>query len=262
MTTQVNDSRAQARTLRDEVPFAEAPDAEWNEPQGIGPRGTIILAVGRGESGRVYDRFGARIASDAYRVRTVADASADPEGARRRIAGLLADDSLPAPKVLLGSDAGAALVLELAAEGTPADAFIVAGLPTAGHDATSGGESAGDWQDELDARTACPNHRGVLARVARAGAIWEPLPAQLLTVVASAIRAPVLAIHGDADTLSQVDSALGIYRALPIHEIAVVSGGRHDILNDVTHRSVAATIVLFLERLRLGGDRAPIVESR
>ena len=37
-------------------------------------------------------------------------------------------------------------------------------------------------------------------------------------------------------------------------QTAVIAGGRHDILNDVTHRSVAATIVLFLERLRHGAD--------
>jgi hypothetical protein len=33
-----------------------------------------------------------------------------------------------------------------------------------------------------------------------------------------------------------------------------ITGGRHDVLNDVTHRTVAATIVLFLERLRLGAE--------
>ena len=47
-------------------------DREWNEPDGIGPRGTLILLVGRGENGDVYNRFGSRIAADAYRVRTVA----------------------------------------------------------------------------------------------------------------------------------------------------------------------------------------------
>ena len=29
-------------------------------------------------------------------------------------------------------------------------------------------------------------------------------------------------------------------------------GGRHDALNDLTHRTVAAAVVQFLERLRLG----------
>jgi hypothetical protein len=33
------------------------------------------------------------------------------------------------------------------------------------------------------------------------------------------------------------------------------------VLNDVTHRSVAATIVLFLERLKLGADLPVIVRD-
>jgi hypothetical protein len=36
--------------------------------------------------------------------------------------------------------------------------------------------------------------------------------------------------------------------------VTVIVGGRHDVLNDLSHRTVAATIVLFLERLRLGAD--------
>ena len=45
--------------------------AEWNEPDGIAPRGTLVVVGGRAESAAVYQRFGRRIASDAYRVRFV-----------------------------------------------------------------------------------------------------------------------------------------------------------------------------------------------
>ena len=41
-------------------------------------------------------------------------------------------------------------------------------------------------------------------------------------------------------------------------ELVSITGGRHDVLNDVAHRTVAATIVLFLERLRLGPGLPPI----
>jgi hypothetical protein len=41
----------------------------------------------------------------------------------------------------------------------------------------------------------------------------------------------------------------------------VVEGGRHDVLNDATHRCVAATIVLFLESLRLGPELPEIVRA-
>ena len=40
------------------------------------------------------------------------------------------------------------------------------------------------------------------------------------------------------------------YAQLGAEELTVVVDGRHDILNDASHRSVAATVVLFLERLR------------
>ena len=236
-----------------------SPDREWNEPSGIGARGTLIVAVGRGEIGDVYQRFGSRIASDAYRVRTVSAAASDPAAARTRIAELLADDSLPSPKVLVGSDSGAALALELAAEGAPVDALVLAGLPTVQPVAAPAGD--GEWAHELDARTACPNHQGVLGRTVQAGAIWQQFPASLLEVVASGLTVPVLAVHGGADSISPLTGARAVYESIPRHEIAVVAGGRHDILNDITHRSVAATIVLFLERLRLDPDAAPIVES-
>jgi alpha-beta hydrolase superfamily lysophospholipase len=230
-------------------------DSAWNEPEGIGPRGTLILLVGRGESGDVYQRFGSRIASDAYRVRAVSAAGTDAAAARQRVGELLADDSLPSPKILVGSDSGAALALELAAEGAPVDAVVLAGLPTVQP------EGAGDEADELTARTACPTHQGVLRRTIVAGAIWQPLPDNLLDIVASGVTVPVLAIHGSADTISPLERARQIYESLPRHEIAVVAGGRHDILNDITHRSVAATIILFLERLRLDAALAPIVTT-
>jgi alpha-beta hydrolase superfamily lysophospholipase len=229
-------------------------EAEWNEPDGIGPRGTVILIAGRGETGPTYRRFGSRIAADAYRVRVIEN-TPDAAAVRDRVREVLADPTLPEPRVLAGSDAGAALALELAAEGAPIAAVIIAGLPT------SQPEQTGEWTDELEARTACPNHQGVLTRTAEHGAIWQPLPADLLGVVASGIRVPVLAVHGEADVLSPVGDALEVYRGIPRHEIAVVAGGRHDILNDVTHRSVAATVVLFLERLRLDADLTAIVTT-
>jgi hypothetical protein len=36
-----------------------------------------------------------------------------------------------------------------------------------------------------------------------------------------------------------------------------IADGRHDAFNDITHRT-AATVILFLERLRLGADLPPI----
>jgi alpha-beta hydrolase superfamily lysophospholipase len=121
--------------------------------------------------------------------------------------------------------------------------------------------AAGSWDDELDARTTCPTHRGRLAGAAlRRGALAEPVPAGWLAAAdLSRVPVPVLALHGVDDPVSAVDAARGRYAGAPRTELVTVRGARHDVLNDQTHRSVAATIVLFLERLRAGADLAPIV---
>ncbi|MDQ0574229.1 alpha/beta hydrolase [Agromyces albus] len=223
--------------------------AAWDEPEGLAPRGTLVVLGGRGETPTVYERFGARISRDAYRVRALGDATADTDAIRRAAVELLTDADLPAPKVLVGSDAGAALALEIAASAPASvDALVLAGLPT-----------RADAAHAIEARTACPNHRRVLARETTDEGRDRTLPPELLGVTASAVPVPVLAIHGDADVLSPVDDAIAVHRQAPHAELHTVAGGRHDILNDVTHRSVAATIVLFLERVRASADAAPIV---
>ena len=58
------------------------------------------------------------------------------------------------------------------------------------------------------------------------------------------------AFHGGADVVAAPAAALAYYGDVPNSRVAIVQDGRHDILNDVSHRSVAATIVLFLEELR------------
>jgi hypothetical protein len=50
----------------------DVPVIAWNEPDGLIARGTVIVIPGRGELPTVYERFGRRLAGDAYRVRAVA----------------------------------------------------------------------------------------------------------------------------------------------------------------------------------------------
>jgi pimeloyl-ACP methyl ester carboxylesterase len=81
---------------------------------------------------------------------------------------------------------------------------------------------------------------------------------------ASAARTtkPALVLHGEADPVSPVGAARALLRwLLPDGELYIVHSGRHDVLNDASHRSVAAHVVLFLERLRNGGPVVS-VESR
>lgn len=255
----------------------------WQEPAGIAPRGTLVLLSDRGEAAAVYERFGRRLSADAYRVLVVPDlpfggGRAGTVGPERQVEAAiraLADPGLPAPRVLAGSGAGAVaavrLVRSLAGgdevstgaalpDAVLPDAVLLAGLPTAGRDDRPGPGSGGSLPvlvgEEIEARSACPNHQRVLRESAS-------LSAENGTVLGEAEReplpVPVLAVHGEADVVSPLPAAVAAHRDLGARQILVVAEGRHDILNDVTHRSVASSVVLFLERLRLGGG--PLVRD-
>ena len=226
----------------------------WNEPEGIAPRGTLIVAAGRGETPDAYGRFGRRLAADGYRVRVLGDVTADVDAGIAAAGKLLVDDTLPGPKVVVGSDTGALFALRLVAQQAPGlDALILAGIPVGvpAAPATATVNLTG-WQDELEARTACPAHRGVLGNGAVSpGALFSvQIPTELIGDTGYRPAVPTLGLHGEADTVSPLASARDAYPGT----LVTIAGGRHDVLNDVTHRTAAATIVLFLERLRLGAD--------
>jgi alpha-beta hydrolase superfamily lysophospholipase len=246
----------------------------WSEPEGLNPRGTVIVVPGRGERPEVYERFGRRISSDAYRVHVVADPVADAALAEEQIRSLL---SGPKPVVLAGSDTGALFAAGLVATGRlpEAEALVLAGLPTvaaqpdaheAGRESAAAGgqaqtaETADSWAAELEARTACPTHRGRLAGpILRRGALYEPVPDGWLDQAdLKAVTVPVLGLHGAADTVSSLAAARERYAAAPHAELVSIADGRHDAFNDITHRTAAATVIVFLERLRLGADLPPI----
>ena len=230
--------------------------ASWTEPEGLNPRGTVIVVPGRGEEPGVYERFGRRISADAYRVYAVANPVDDPAAAEAQVKSLLDG---PKPVVLAGSDTGALFAAGLVASGRlpGADALLLAGFPA---EADSDDGTANDWEAELEARTSCPTHRGKLAGdILRRGALYEPVPdgwAEQADL--KAVPLPILGIHGAADPVSPLGEAREKYAAAPRAELVSITGGVHDAFNDITHRTAAATVILFLERLRNGKDLAPI----
>lgn len=230
----------------------------WDEPAGVAARGTLIVLSGRGESAAAYGRFGRRISADAYKVRVVEVDLDDIGVARDRVHELLADPTLPAPRVLVGTDSGATFAAVLAYGGQHAiDGLVLAGIALPGAAATP----EQSWDDELETRTACPAHRRVLGEDAafERGSLHRDLPSAWAGFGPAPTGVPTLVVHGGDDPLTPVADALAPYRGAPATQTWVVEGGRHDVLNDVTHRSVAATIVLFLERLKLGADLPVIV---
>ncbi|MEV7608040.1 hypothetical protein AB0N61_01005 [Microbacterium sp. NPDC089320] len=214
--------------------------ALWAPPARV--RGTLALVTGRGERAGVYERFGRRLSSDGYAVAVFQE---DVEAASSWLA-----QSTDGPRVLVGSDAGASAVLHQVVRGAAVDAAVIVGtLVDAELDVPS---------DEQ--RTACPLHLGVLAAEASSESLAaaEPLPAP---ADLAAIEVPVLAIHGGADSVSPLPHLLEALRTVPDLELVETVDGLHDALNDQSHRSVAASLVLWLERLRTGDARTAIVRT-
>lgn len=221
--------------------MSSTPDAVF--APSVRVRGTLALVAGRDETAEIYRRFGTRLSADGYTVGVFAGSDAGAAST-----WLAAQDD--APRVLVGSDTGAAAVLGLLAREDAADAAIVAGLPVDLERTPADAE-----------RTACPVHLGVLrdARVEEHN-LQVPEPVEGLSPAdLAAIAVPVLAVHGGADPVSPFADAREVLAALPDLDLIETVDGLHDALNDQSHRSVAATIVLWLERLRAGDVRAPLV---
>jgi pimeloyl-ACP methyl ester carboxylesterase len=210
------------------------------------PRGTVLVLPGRGDDPAYYSRLATRLAADGYAVDVARDIVSSSDDA----VAVWAAQNVEGLRVVIGVDSSAGFVATALAERAfdPAPAGVVfagAGVP---------GAAVGDG-DELAFRSACPVHRGV---VLAAGA--EPLAASEVQPTWPAGRSsiPVLALHGAADPISPVDDVAPLYAGWN-GERVTVAGGLHDVLNDVHHRSVAAEIVSFLERLRLDPSAAPIL---
>ncbi|MFI0239841.1 alpha/beta hydrolase [Streptomyces sp. NPDC016845] len=254
---------------------APASYTDHHAPEGLLTRGTVVVVPGRGETRGAYRRLGERLAADAYRVRVVDAAEFDAaddlpaalDALGARTAAAVPEDDTARPLVLIGSDTGAAALAALFGreEGVPGlrpDALVLAGLP--GNGAAATGTT---WDEELDVRTTCPTHRGLLTddTQVRRGALDAPVPDALLEAAhAGASPLPRLLLVGDGDPLADHDALTALTRTLPRARLAVVRGARHDVLNDQQHRSVAAEIVTFLETLRAadGGGLTPIVTVR
>lgn len=246
----------------------------WQPPvPGSLPRGTVILLPGRGEHGGVYERFGRRLASDAYVVQALDVSPLDRlEDVARRVTAISAHAVTPV--VLAGSDTGALQALALVASGSvTVDGLLLAGLPSpeaplAPVLSSADGEAAdsgAEWEWEVAARTACPVHRGRLSEDPdfTKGGLADAIPARLDPLSADLeleeVRTPALLLHGGSDPVAPLDPVRVVAARLPRAELAVTEGGRHDVLNDATHRTVAAQVVQWLERLRNGAELAPII---
>ncbi|MFF3751628.1 alpha/beta hydrolase [Streptomyces sp. NPDC002018] len=278
--------------VRDPAPSAAtaAEGPGWRPPAAIAPRGTLLLLPGRGEHPFVYERFGRRLSADGYVVHAL---GTTPDDTAEEILRRAADATGPGPVgpvVLVGSDTGALQALHTAAHTAaaagarlPVGGVVVAGTaPTSrvaeplpgsatgpdtepGADTATGPETdpgAGTgtaWDAELAARTACPTHRKRLTEDEGfvRGLLAGPVPDRLLAEALPDV--PVLVLHGGSDPVTPPGQARDLAAGLPRATLGVVRDGLHDVLNDASHRTTAAVLVLWLERLRAGPELTPIL---
>jgi len=238
-------------------------------PEGLLVRGTVLVVPGRGETRATYARFGRRLAADAYRVRVIDApdlATEDLTALAARVTTAAEDttaqDGVVRPLVLVGADSGAAAVAALLGQeaGTRPDAVVLAGLPGR---APAPAATAGTWDEELDVRTSCPAHRGLLTQDAevRRGSLDDAIPeAVLAAAYDSAAAVPVLLLVGDSDPLADHEALAHTAKSLARARLSVVHSAHHDVLNDLQHRSVAAEVVTFLETLR--NELRPLITVR
>ncbi|EAQ00719.1 hypothetical protein JNB_11109 [Janibacter sp. HTCC2649] len=243
-------------------------------PEGLRTRGTVIVVPGRGESPTTYERFAARLAADAYRVRVVEAPLLDGEDPAPALAafadqlegdvdGVATTTDVVHPLVLVGADTGALAISALigqeriGASWWP-DAVVLAGVP--GLRAST----ATTWEEQLDERTHCPVHRTRLTadQATLEHALARPLSPELVgSALTGDIDLPRLVLIGDVDPLADRDALIAAVGRLSRARLTVVRGAHHDVLNDLQHRSVAAEVVTFLEVLRNELEPVLAVES-
>ena len=71
---------------------------------------------------------------------------------------------------------------------------------------------------------------------------WDTFGADLPT-----LAVPTLAVHGSADPIAPIGAVRAYAEQIEPLSLVEIDGGRHDILNDVAHREVAASIVEFVD---------------
>ena len=236
----------------------QAPLLTWTEPDGIAVRGTLVVIPGRGEQPAHYERFGRRISADGYRVHAVTDPTADAELTASQVTDQLAghgrpgswSDPTPAPCSRPGWPPRARSPGSMRScwpgcrPHTPA-------CRRPGRSGRPGGRLVGRGARHPD-RMPHPPRAPVGSGPAPRRAVRAHPRGWTERADLGAVTVPVLGLHGTDDPVSPLAAARARYATAASAELVSIIGGRHDALNDLTHRTVAATVVIFLERLRLG----------
>lgn len=223
------------------------------------PRGLVVLLQSRSDAASYYARFGRRLAADGYLVRVTGRAPTTPEEAAELWNAAVASEVPDGPVLAVAVDTAggflAAALSEKRLDVAPSG-VVLAGAATPSSITDEGSPAS---LTDVTGRSACPVHRAVVEQAKADTGIMVSSTEVGITLPAHALGVPSLVIHGDADEISPLPRLRKAWTAGPV-ELRVVAGGLHDVLNDVHHRSVAAVIVSFAERLRLSPNATRIIQ--
>ena len=253
----------------------------WPVPN---PRAALVLVHGFGEHTGLYDRYAAHLAERSLALHALdqtghgrtagergrVDSMADLVTDVRRLLAITRDELGPdVPIVLQGHSLGAAVATQTAVDDPAGLAgLVLTGAPLSrpewlvvgGDDGEGEGGEQGDAETgtlslELDDLSADPWYRQALVDDPYAfteadtlGSLRAVLPTAWTTVEqrGSSLTLPVLLIGGELDTIAPWAAAQAAASVFPDHRTVGIPGGRHDILNDISHAEVATTIADFV----------------
>ena len=236
----------------------------WAAPE---PRAAIVFLHGFGEHTGLYHRYGFALNAAGIDLWAVDQFGHGLTPGNRGDFGTLEDSGALAaaltelasangnPLVLQGHSFGAvATLFRLLGEPDTYRAGVVSGAPLvpvpALVDANSTFEIAPSQLSadpfyldaiENDPLAFVDADGGPLARELNRG--WDAFGELLPT-----LTVPTLAVHGSNDPLAPVGALRAYAEQIEPLSLVEIEGGGHDILNDVSHREVAATIVEFIHR--------------
>ncbi|ARC57799.1 hypothetical protein AS850_12015 [Frondihabitans sp. 762G35] len=209
-------------------------------------RGTVVLLAGSGESAADFGLLIDQLTLAGFRVEAFDDVSLDPESARIGVLRAVSSTTTRHPHVLVGSDVGATLAAQIAAA-RPVGlvALVLAGLVTSASRAADAAVVGG-------LRGGAVGGAGVGAGGRAGVGAGGRLPDGVVLPQPRTILLPSLVFHGNTDDVTDVADAASWATQLPFGAVRVVQRGDHRVLNGDSRRTVAASIVLFLERQRAG----------
>jgi alpha-beta hydrolase superfamily lysophospholipase len=251
------------------MPFLDTDDgkAYYRHWAAATPRAAVIFLHGFGEHTGVYHRYGFALNAagiDLWAVDQFGHGLSPGErgnfgtleasvGLVDQLATLARAEAANIPLVLQGHSFGSVVTLSrLVAGADPFLAGVISGaplVPIAGLlDADSSFDLDPSWLSAdpfyLDSLENDPlafvDADGVsLAR--ELDRAWDRFGADLPT-----LKVPTLAVHGSDDPIADIGAVRAYAEQIEPLRLEEIAGGRHDILNDVTHESVSDTIIEFV----------------